>query len=342
MALATVAAFVLTRTLIPRVAPHLRDAGLSGADLNKGSKGKTPIPEALGLVSGFVFLMAATVLIGLVPRDEKDVREGALAGLVSVSFMLLLGFTDDVLNLRWRYKLVLPIFAALPIVSIYSGSTCIPCPSFLRKFLSGVFVGDIGAFYNIGLLILALFAGNSINIYAGINGIEVGQTIVAGAAVAVRALMKREKAPVLLILPFLGASLGLFSHNRYPARCFVGDTFTYSAGMVLMAAATVGGFPLELLFYMLPELLNFLISLPQLIGIVPCPRHRLPHFNEASGLLEAVPEHFTLINFFLRLRGPLREDRLCYELLIIQAVWEVVILLVASRGWLDWLHPENC
>ena len=341
MALATAAAFVLTRALIPRVAPRLLDAGLSGADLNKGTKGKTPIPEALGLVSGFVFLMAATVLIGLVPQDENDVREGALAGLVSVSFMLLLGFTDDVLNLRWRYKLVLPIFAALPIVSVYSGSTCIPCPSFLKNFLGGV-LGDIGGFYNIGLLILALFAGNSINIYAGINGIEVGQTLVAGAAVAVRALMKGEKGPVLLILPFLGASLGLFCHNRYPAKCFVGDTFTYSAGMVLMAAATVGCFPLELLFYMLPELLNFLISLPQLLGIIPCPRHRLPHFDEASGLLVGVPEHLTLINCFLRLRGPLREDRVCYELLVIQIVWEVIILFVASRGWLDWLHPESC
>lgn len=342
MALAAGAALVLTRALVPRAAPRLRAAGLAGLDLNKGSAARLrgPLPEALGLVSGCVFLMGATVLIGLVPRGERDVREAALAGLASISFMLLLGFADDVLDLRWRYKLVLPLFAALPIVSVYSGPTCLPCPGLFRRLLGGT--ADIGGFYYIGLLVLALFAGNSINIYAGINGIEVGQTLVAGAAVAARAAMKGERAPLLLLLPFLGASLGLLCHNRYPARCFVGDTFTYSAGMALMAAASAGGFPLELPLYMLPELLNFLVSLPQLLGLVPCPRHRLPRLDEASGRLEPVPEHLTLINCFLRVRGPLREDRLCRELLAIHALWEALLLLAASRGWLDWLHPTSC
>lgn len=336
MALAACAALALARALVPRAAPRLLAAGLAGHDLNKRPDLPAPLPEALGLVSGFVFLMAATLLVGLVPRAEARVREEALAGLVSVSFMLLLGFADDVLDLRWRYKLVLPLFAALPTISVYSGPTCLPFPGLFERLLGSA---DIGGFYYFGLLILALFAGNSINIYAGINGIEVGQTLVTGAAVAVRAVMKGEYTPLLLLLPFLGASLGLFSHNRYPARCFVGDTFTYSAGMVLMVSACVGGFPLELLLYMMPELLNFLISLPQLIGIIPCPRHRLPHFNEETGKLERVPEHLTLINCFLGIRGPLREDRLCRELLIIHAFWEAVVLLAAYKGWLEWLHP---
>lgn len=32
------------------------------------------------------------------------------------------GFSDDVLDLRWRYKLVLPTIATLPILIAYSGS----------------------------------------------------------------------------------------------------------------------------------------------------------------------------------------------------------------------------
>ena len=31
------------------------------------------------------------------------------------------GFSDDVLDLRWRYKLILPTIATLPILIAYSG-----------------------------------------------------------------------------------------------------------------------------------------------------------------------------------------------------------------------------
>lgn len=37
-----------------------------------------------------------------------------------------------------------------------------------------------------------------------------------------------------------------------------------------------GHFTKSLLLFFLPQLLNFLLSLPQLFGLVPCPRHRLP------------------------------------------------------------------
>jgi UDP-N-acetylglucosamine--dolichyl-phosphate N-acetylglucosaminephosphotransferase len=37
--------------------------------------------------------------------------------------MLLLGFVDDVLDIPWRVKLVLPCIAALPLLIAYSGGT---------------------------------------------------------------------------------------------------------------------------------------------------------------------------------------------------------------------------
>jgi len=42
-----------------------------------------------------------------------------LAALLSVCCMLLLGFSDDVLNLRWRHKLLLPTIASLPLLVVY-------------------------------------------------------------------------------------------------------------------------------------------------------------------------------------------------------------------------------
>lgn len=45
------------------------------------------------------------------------------AALAAICFMLLLGFVDDVLDIPWRVKLVLPCVAALPLLIAYSGGT---------------------------------------------------------------------------------------------------------------------------------------------------------------------------------------------------------------------------
>lgn len=42
-----------------------------------------------------------------------------LAALLSICCMLLLGFADDVLDLRWRHKLLLPTIASLPLLMVY-------------------------------------------------------------------------------------------------------------------------------------------------------------------------------------------------------------------------------
>ena len=60
------------------------------------------------------------------------------------------------------------------------------------------------------------------------------------------------------------------------AQVFVGDTFTYFAGMTLAVAGILGHFSETLLLFFIPQVINFVYSLPQLFKIVPCPRHRLP------------------------------------------------------------------
>ena len=59
--------------------------------------------------------------------------------------MIFLGWTDDILDLRWRYKLVLPTIASLPLLMVYTGSTNVLIPKFLQVVF-GRFI-DIGNFF---------------------------------------------------------------------------------------------------------------------------------------------------------------------------------------------------
>ena len=68
-----------------------------------------------------------------------------IAGLLSICCMIFLGFADDVLDLKWRDKLLLPTMASLPLLMVYFvniGITTIIVPKPVR-FIFG-FDLDLG------------------------------------------------------------------------------------------------------------------------------------------------------------------------------------------------------
>ena len=65
---------------------------------------------------------------------------------------------------------------------------------------------------------------------------------------------------------------------RYPARVFPGDTLCYVTGMAFSVVGIQAHFSKTLLLFFMPQIFNFLLSCPQLFGLVPCPRHRVPRY----------------------------------------------------------------
>lgn len=305
----------------------------------------SPSPEALGIVPGTIFLICLTIcLVGyaashpskvcyifplIIDKNLFLIYTQILAfltlqlldcnsALLSISFMLFLGFTDDVLDWPWRYKLFLPTVASLPLLCAYEGSTSIIVPIPFRSWivhhhtvtplghLLGYFVTvdtgangtilKLGIWYLLYMGMLAVFCTNAINIYAGINGLEAGQAYVIGCAVLFHNLLEIQDESslsrenhlfsVMIMLIFVSVTLALLRHNWYPASVFVGDTFCYFAGMTFACVGILGHFSKTLLLFFIPQIINFIWSTPQLFKFVPCPRHRLPRFNSTTGMME--------------------------------------------------------
>ncbi|CAD0199807.1 unnamed protein product [Chrysodeixis includens] len=209
--------------------------------------------------------------------------------------MLLLGFADDVLDLRWRYKLLLPTVASLPLLVVYYvnfNSTTFIVPIPLRPWL-GISI-NIGFLYYIYMGMLAVFCTNAINILAGINGLEVGQSVIIALSIIIFDIIelrgdqfKAHTFSLHIMIPYLATTLALLKHNWYPSRVFVGDTFCYVSGMTFAVVAILSHFSKTVLLFFLPQIINFLYSVPQLFHIIPCPRHRLPKYIEETDLLHA-------------------------------------------------------
>ncbi|WAQ80994.1 hypothetical protein PtA15_1A332 [Puccinia triticina] len=296
------------------------------------------IPESTGLIAGSVYVLTLCLFVPipyythLLPEsflpgstaftsasDQGPIRPpfplnsltANLASILSLLSAVFLGFLDDVFDIRWRFKLPIPIIASVPLLTVYAasaGSTDIIVPHIfgLRAFLGVEKINgliSIGPLYYIYMSMLSTFCTNSINILAGINGVEVGQSIIIclsiicndllyihldlaefglphrltfGFANGSKQLEDRHLFSLCLMMPLLAVMLALIKYNWYPARAFVGDTFCYFAGMAFAVVGILGHFSKTLLLFFIPQILNFLYSTPQLFGILPISRHRLP------------------------------------------------------------------
>lgn len=367
--LISIIAYFLTVQLVPVVGEYTKSRGICGKDL--GKKGTATendtIPEALGLLCGIVFLIC-TILTQLIVANQTEQLVIFNSALFSICFMIFLGFIDDTLDLKWRYKLILPTIASLPLLSAYSGSTAVFIPppfqyllmnnnrlTIIGHSLNLIVVVDteangkiveLGYWFLIFMGLLAVFCTNAINIFAGINGLECGQAYIIAATIYFFKMYDIIKEKVgfneifalMLVIPFIGTSLGLLRYNWFPAKVFVGDTFCYFAGMTFAVIGIHGHFSKTLLLLFMPQIINFLYSIPQLFKFVPCPRHRLPRIDPATKLmyysafpcekseyryLKVHPDatecpNMTLICAVLRITGPVHEKTLSIILLSIQ------------------------
>lgn len=294
--------------------------GISGKDMSKSyqslSKDEIPrIPEAQGVITGCIFLVLTIIMIPFTLVNDKmdvNISDPALMekhedtqslllplvslfkqllqlgmALLSICCMILLGFADDVLDLRWRHKLFLPTIASLPILVVYyitTNRTEIVVPLYLRQWIGNTI--ELGLLYYVYMGMLAIFCTNAINILAGINGLEVGQSVIIALSIILfncgeiyGPLGEYHKFSLYFLCPYLSTSIPLLYYNWYPSEVFPGDTFCYFSGMTFAVVAILGHFSKTLMLFLIPQVINFLYSLPQILHILPCPRHRLPKYN---------------------------------------------------------------
>jgi UDP-N-acetylglucosamine--dolichyl-phosphate N-acetylglucosaminephosphotransferase len=142
--------------------------------------------------------------------------------------MAMLGIADDIFDIRWRHKVFLPAIASIPLLMVYYvdfNVTVVVTPTPLLSYLPRLI--DLGWVYYAWMAFLSIFCTNTINILAGINGIEVGQSIVIALCIILNDVLyiqipdhpatDAHLFSLYFLLPFIGVSLGLLYHNWYPS-----------------------------------------------------------------------------------------------------------------------------
>ena len=107
-----------------------------------------------------------------------------LSSLLSLLLATMLGFLDDLFDIRWRHKIPIPLLASIPLLMVYhaeQGATAIVVPIPLRPILGRLL--ELGPLYYVWMALLSTFTTNSINILAGCNGVEAGQALIIALSI---------------------------------------------------------------------------------------------------------------------------------------------------------------
>ena len=266
--------------------PIFKSIGITGKDMHK--KETPEVPEAMGLIAGIVLCMFMT---------HNPIFYCTLIGL-------WIGALDDIIDIQWRTKLIMSAFTYIP---LYQQNTTI------------ILFGNViylGIFYHVYILLWCIWCGNSINIYAGINGLETGQCLIIACGLFF---------VVPNVFSYICVCSVLFYFNWFPASIFVGDSWCYLSGAFFVSVAQHKTEKLAIM--MLPQIVNTLFSLPEMIG--ECPRHRMPKYDVKNNVLLPSGKG-TLLNNILRVCGPMSEVKLCSIALALQGVCVVAALLLKS------------
>jgi len=252
-----------------------------------------------------------------------------IAGCFTILLVGFVGSFDDLFKLNELQKLLLLLVAAVPLMATLSGTSTVYVP-FIGEFdLSYIY-------YFIIIPIMILVYSNSTNMLAGYNGLEAGLGIITLLFFAFAAIIIQERQVLFIIVPLLGALLGFYFYNAYPAKVILGDVGTLSVGASLAVIMILGNFEILGLLLTLIYILNFglytvffFFIRGKEAHISSCDKtgNLIPTYYEKNGKKHIAwhKSYFLMENLY---KGKLTEKKLVRNFFILHFIISLVVFLI--------------
>ena len=259
--------FVVTYYTTPHVIRRMRELGIVSPDMNKKGKPKVAKWGGISMVLGF----SLAVLVSLQLSSASLDMTSMLAAICSVILISFLGLMDDVLEIPDRYRVLLPAFAALPLMVTKAGVSTMSFIFFSVNFNLGVHTLPVLGPVTINLFPILLIpigvvaCSNLVNLLAGFNGLEAGSgMIISIFAFLAAAFLYSEGFQTMgagyLLIALFGCTMAFLFFNRFPAQVFAGNVTTYLIGATLVAAAVIGNMERVGAILLMPQIIEFFLK----------------------------------------------------------------------------------
>jgi UDP-N-acetylglucosamine--dolichyl-phosphate N-acetylglucosaminephosphotransferase len=277
--LSFIAGFVITLLIIPYIMRIMKRKGYTGIDIHKTAK--TEVPESGG-ISIIVGISLTSILLAIFfPIFFNEI----LIFVLTVVISGLIGYIDDRIKLKSRYKLLLTIFTGIMIFLANSvGFIQIESPTipFLGKLRLNVIYPILAP------LIVAVFA-NTVNMLEGYNGEGSGTSIIALISLIICSIIWDSAEGLLFTVVCLAILIPFFLYNKFPSKIFPGDVGTLSIGAMFASIALIGSLEAAVFCALLIHIFNSFYVIYSVKG-----------FFESSEILDNKSDILLLENDFIK------------------------------------------
>ncbi|MAG07424.1 glycosyl transferase family 4 [Candidatus Pacearchaeota archaeon] len=249
--------FLVTVLFLPSWIRRTKRANLVGKDLNKNNS--VEISEAGGIIviAGFLLGVLFYLAIRTFSFNTSINTIEILALISTILIVSFIGFIDDILGwkigLGKRFRILLVIFAAIPLMVINAGTSIVYIP-----FLG---VTNLGILFPLVLIPIGIAgAAISFNFLAGYNGLEAGQGIIILTALALASWLTGSAWLSVIALCMVGSLIGFLFFNSYPSQVFPGDVLTYSVGALIAIMAILGNYEQFAVFIFIPYIIETVLK----------------------------------------------------------------------------------
>lgn len=182
----------------------------------------------IGLCWGF---LGALLLLWWIPVEKQligleNLPQNRLAGMCIGGLLAWgLGFVDDVIDLRTRWKLTGQIILSVLAIELGFEINTIQVPV-LQIINLGPWSWPITILWIVGVI-------NAINLIDGLDGLASGLVIIALSCFGILCLWQGQYSLLILVVVLVGITLGFWLFNRPQASIFMGDSGSMFLGYVM-------------------------------------------------------------------------------------------------------------
>jgi UDP-N-acetylglucosamine--dolichyl-phosphate N-acetylglucosaminephosphotransferase len=306
--------------LLPAWIRKAKKFGLVGRDMNKSRDVELAEGGGVTVIAGFILgILMYIALKTFYFKSSEDIIE--IFSLLAVILMLsFIGMIDNLLG--WRiglgrsFRLIMCLFASIPLMVINAGRSIINAPLFGEM--------NLGWLYTLILVPLGITgASATFNTIAGFNGLEASQGIIILAGLSLVAYFTGSSWLAIIGLCMIFALIAFWIFNKYPAKVFPGDILTYPVGGLIAIMAILGNFEKIAVFFFIPYIIEAVLKLrgklvkqsfgkPNKDGSLEMP------YNKIYGL-----EHVAIL-VLKKVKGKAYEE----EVVILINIFQILIVLL--------------
>ncbi len=172
--------------------------------------------------------------------------------LVATAGFGLIGFIDDYLKVVKQKNLGLRAYQKFALQLIFSIVLALWAGKVFGLMMYIPFMSTpvyLGGWYYVILVLAALGTANGANLTDGLDGLATGVSAIIVLTLSLVSLKAGNRLIYLTGMGMVGPLMGFLSHNRHPAKVFMGDTGSLSLGGIIWAMSVALHMPIFLLIF---------------------------------------------------------------------------------------------